>query len=32
MSMERLGIGFEFDMDRFGGKEGAFEKELMFVE
>jgi hypothetical protein len=34
MSMERLGIGFDFDMDRFGGYEweGAFEKESMFVE
>jgi hypothetical protein len=33
-SMERLGIGFDFDMDRFGGYkwEGAFEKESMFVE
>jgi hypothetical protein len=32
--MERLGIGFEFDVDSFGGKEseGAFEKESMFVE
>jgi hypothetical protein len=34
MSMERLGIGLDFDMDRFGGYEweGAFEKESMFVE
>jgi hypothetical protein len=33
-SMERLGIGFDFDMDRFGGYkwEDAFEKESMFVE
>jgi hypothetical protein len=30
--MERLGIGFEFDMDRFGGKEGALENQSMFVK
>jgi hypothetical protein len=32
--MERLGIGFEFDVHRFGGKEfeGTFEKALMLVE
>jgi hypothetical protein len=34
MSMERLGIGFDFDKNRLGGKEskGALEKEPMFVE
>jgi hypothetical protein len=34
MSMERLGIGSDFNMDRFGGKEseGAFEKESVFVK
>jgi hypothetical protein len=34
MSMERLGIGFDFDVNRLGGKEskGALEKEPMFVE
>jgi hypothetical protein len=33
-SMERLGIGFDFDVNRLGGKEskGALEKEPMFVE
>jgi hypothetical protein len=33
-SMERLGIGFNFDVNRLGGKEskGALEKEPMFVE
>jgi hypothetical protein len=32
--MERLGIGFDFNVDRFGGWEskGAFEKESMFVQ
>jgi hypothetical protein len=32
--MERLGIGFNFDVNRLGGKEskGALEKEPMFVE
>jgi hypothetical protein len=34
VSMERLGIGFDFDVNRLGGKEskGAFEKEPVFVE
>jgi hypothetical protein len=33
-SMERLGIGFDFDVNRLGGKEskGALEKEPVFVE
>jgi hypothetical protein len=33
-SMERLGVGFDFDVNRLGGKEskGALEKEPMFVE
>jgi hypothetical protein len=33
-SMERLGIGFDFDVNRLGGKEskGALDKEPMFVE
>jgi hypothetical protein len=32
--MERLGIGFDFDVNRLGGKEskGALEKEPMFVK
>jgi hypothetical protein len=32
--MERLGVGFDFDVNRLGGKEskGALEQELMFVE
>jgi hypothetical protein len=32
--MERLGVGFEFKVDRLGGKEskGAFEKKSMFVK
>jgi hypothetical protein len=32
--MERLGIGFDFDVNRLGGKEfkGALENEPMFVE
>jgi hypothetical protein len=34
MSIERLGNGSDFNMDRFGGKEskGAFEKESIFVK
>ena len=34
VSMERLGIGFDFDVNRLGGKEskGALEKEPMFVK
>jgi hypothetical protein len=34
MSMERLGIGSDFNVDRFGGKEskGAFGKESIFVK
>jgi hypothetical protein len=33
-SMERLGIGFKFDVNRLGRKEskGALEKEPVFVE
>jgi hypothetical protein len=33
-SMERLGIGFDFDVNRLVGKEskGALEKEPVFVE
>jgi hypothetical protein len=33
-SMERLGVGFDFDVNRLGGKEskGALEKEPMFVK
>jgi hypothetical protein len=32
--MERLGVGFDFDVNRLGGKEskGALEKEPMFVK
>jgi hypothetical protein len=32
--MERLGIAFDFDVKRLGGKEskGALEKEPVFVE
>jgi hypothetical protein len=32
--MERLGVGFDFDVNRLGGKEskGSLEQELMFVE
>jgi hypothetical protein len=32
--MERLGIGFDFDVNKLGGKEskGALEKEPVFVE
>jgi hypothetical protein len=32
--MERLGFGFDFDVNRLGGKEskGALEKEPVFVE
>jgi hypothetical protein len=34
MSMERLDIGFDFNVNRLGGKEskGALEKEPMFVK
>jgi hypothetical protein len=33
-SMERLGIGFDFDVNRLGGKEskGALKKGPMFVK
>jgi hypothetical protein len=33
-SMERLGVGFNFDVNRLGRKEseGALEKEPMFVK
>jgi hypothetical protein len=33
-SMERLDVGFDFDMNRLGGKEskGALEKDPVFVE
>jgi hypothetical protein len=33
-SMERLGVGFDFDVNRLGGKKykGALEKEPVFVE
>jgi hypothetical protein len=32
--MERLGIGFDFNVNRLGGKEskGTLEKEPVFVE
>jgi hypothetical protein len=32
--MERLGIGFDFNVNRLGGKEskGALEKEPVFVK